>query len=697
MRTLGPWFLLGTLSAAASGSAMAVDTSQWKCEKCPFEKEQFSASVEGGGGNVSEESAKFGDYTGLDKKGPYFVLGGSAQYRGPGGTYGSVTATDLGLDSRAIEAEGGKEGRFALRFGYSEIPRHFTDNAVTPFIGSGGSVLTLPSGYPAVDTASMPLATTVQPVETGYKRKRFDLGATAPVGDAWSVGASWHRDTRDGTQPIAGSFFSSSSQLAAPVDQVTDQLEVATSYFTPRLQAKLALQLSSFRNHEDSLTWSNPFTPIVTGGDRGQLALAPDNQFWQIVGSAGYEITPRIRASADISVGRMTQDSSYLAPTLNASLAPPAQLALPAQSLDGRVDTFNSSVRITAAPTDPLRVNASWARDMRDNRTPSLSYPAVSTDTFLDPTNPRTNQPFSYRTDRFKLNADYRFLGSWKSSLGVDYDERERTLQEVVYTRETTFWGELGAQTPENLSWWLRLAHADRNASTYGIATWVDPPENPLLRKFNLADRTRNSAKVRFDLAITETLAVGLNYELADDDYKNSQIGLLDGRTTDVGGDISFAINDQTHLFVFAQSERTNSRQAGSQVFATPDWFGYFKDNIDIAGLGIKNSSLKGKLDLSADFTVARMRSDVTVDAGANDPPFPTMKTSRETLKLRGAYRVRDNLSVIGTYWYEHYDSQDWRLDGVQPSTVPNLLTFGEQSPRYHVNVFSLALRYWFQ
>ncbi|HTT09996.1 MAG TPA: MtrB/PioB family decaheme-associated outer membrane protein [Burkholderiaceae bacterium] len=694
MRTLSPWFVLGTLSAAAGGSAHAVDTSNWKCESCPFEKEQFTGTVDGGGGDVSEASAKFGDYTGLDKKGPYFVLGGTANYRGPGGTWGSVTATDLGLDSRAVDAEGGMEGRFAMRFGYSEIPRHFADAAVTPFLGNGGSVLTLPPGYPAADTASMPLASTVQPVELGYKRKRFDLGAAIPAGDVWSFGASWKRDTRDGTQPTSGSFFSSASQLAAPLDQTTDQLEVSTSYFTPRLQAKLAAQLSAFRNGQESLTWSNPFTPIVTGGDSGQLALAPDNQFWQIVGSAGYEITPRIRASGEFAVGRMMQDASYLAPTLNTSLAPPAQLALPAQSLDGRVDTFNSSIRLTAAPTDPLRLNASWARDIRDNRTPSLSYPAVQTDTFLDPT-PRTNQPFSYRTDRYKLNGDYRFAGSWKTSLGVDYDERERTLQEVVYTRETTFWGEVGAQAPENLSWWLKLAHADRNNSTYGIATWVDPPENPLLRKFNLAARTRNSAKVRVDLAVTDTLAFGVNYELADDDYKDSTIGLLDGRTTDIGGDMSLAINDQTHLFLYAQSERTNSRQAGSQVFATPDWYGYMKDNVDIAGLGIKNSSLSGKLDLSADVSIARMRSDVTVDAGPIEPPFPTTKTSRESLKLRGAYRMNDKLSFIGTYWYEHYDSQDWRLDGVLPATVPNLLTFGTQSPRYRVNVFSLALRYW--
>jgi hypothetical protein len=35
-------------------------------------------------------------------------------------------------------------------------------------------------------------------------------------------------------------------------------------------------------------------------------------------------------------------------------------------------------------------------------------------------------------------------------------------------------------------------------------------------------------------------------------------------------------------------------------------------------------------------------------------------------------------------------------LDGVTPSTIPNVLTLGEQAPRYHVNVFRLAMRYKF-
>src|SRR5476651_1361518 len=60
--------------------------------------------VEVGVGNVSESSAKFGEYNGLNKKGAYAI--GNLDIRG--GAYGSatdptrwsITGTDLGLETR---------------------------------------------------------------------------------------------------------------------------------------------------------------------------------------------------------------------------------------------------------------------------------------------------------------------------------------------------------------------------------------------------------------------------------------------------------------------------------------------------------------------------------------------------------------------------------------------------------------------
>ena len=616
------------------------------------------------------------------------------RYRGDNGVYGSLTASDLGLDTRSIDFDGGREGRYTLKLGYAEIPRFQADGAMTPFLGVGGSRLTLPGGFPAVDTAAMPLATTLQPVDVSSKRQRFDAGFSWIAGEQWSAQLTFRRDVRDGLQRIAGSFFSSASQLVAPLDQTTDQFEVSAAYATRQLQAKVAYQLSVFRNDDPSLTWSNPFI-AVAGGDTGQLALPPGNQFHQLVATLGYEVTPTIRFSGDIAFGRMTQDEAFLPITVNSSLAPSVP-ALPSQSLNGQVDTFNASARLTAKPLEGLNLSASYDRNTRDNKTASQSYPAVSTDMFLGAT-PRINQPFSFFQDRFKLGGDYRAPGSSvKTSAGVDQDYRERSLQEVVTTRETTGWGRIEGRALDNLLLQLKLAYGQRDGTTYGVATWIDPPQNPLMRKFYMADRKRTSAGGRADFTASERVTLGVAADYANDDYNNSTIGLTEARTTSFGADFSAAVSDKTQVYGFAQTEHIRSNQTGSQVFATPDWTARNEDRIDTLGVGLKHLAMGDKLELSADVGFTRMHNDVTVDAGVASPPFPTVTTSIDRFRLRAVYQLQKNLSVVGSWWYERYDSQDWHLDGVFPSTVSNLLALGDQPAQYRVNVLQLGLRYRF-
>jgi MtrB/PioB family decaheme-associated outer membrane protein len=309
---------------------------------------------------------------------------------------------------------------------------------------------------------------------------------------------------------------------------------------------------------------------------------------------------------------------------------------------------------------------------------------------------PRTNQPFSFFQDRFRLGGDYRGPGSQKTSAGIEFDSRERSLQEVVTTRETTLWGRMEGRATERLLLQGKLAHGQRNSSTYGVAAWIDPPQNPLMRKFYLAERRRDSAGARADATLQEGFNVGLGVDYAKDKYTESTIGLTDARSVAFGLDFSAAITEETELYGFAQTERITSNQAGSQVFALPDWTGRSEDRIDTVGLGLKHLALDGKLELSADAVLTRMRNDVGVDAGVASPPFPAIETSVERLRVRAVYRLRENLSLVGSWWYEHYDSEDWHLDGVLPATITNLLAFGEQAPRYNVHVLQVAVRYRF-
>jgi MtrB/PioB family decaheme-associated outer membrane protein len=305
----------------------------------------------------------------------------------------------------------------------------------------------------------------------------------------------------------------------------------------------------------------------------------------------------------------------------------------------------------------------------------------------------RVNLPYSFTRDRFKLAADYRGPGSLRLSAGADQDNVQRTLQETDSTRETTVWARASARATDTLSLSLKLAHADRDNNGYNVVAAIQPPENPLLRKYNLADRSRDRAGLRADMTFGEGVSVGLAADWANDDYKHSSLGLTGARTSSLGLDVSAALNDETQLRAYAQTERIRSAQAGSQQAAAPDWTGTSKDKYDVIGFGLTHSALKGKLELGADLSYSRSHSNIEVDNGGAIPALPTATSSLDSIKLFANYRLKDKLSLLTSVAYESLDTRDWRLDGVLPASVPNLLAFGEQPPHYRVGVLRVALR----
>ena len=700
MKTSNQLLLLGMLSALSTAALAddakgAADTSQWKCESCKFE-DSFSATVEVGAASVSDQSAKFGDFTGLNKDGGYFIGNGSASYRSKdSGEYWKLNASNLGLDSRSIDAEGGQQGRYKLLLNYDEIPHYFADDAQTPFLGHGGAALTLPPGFVRAGTTDTmtSLAGSLQTVDIGTKRKRLGVGASWLPDSDWEYAVSFRHETKDGTKRTAGSFFVDTAQLIEPVDYVTDQIDASATYAGKKFQLKLAYYGSKFRNSNESLTWANPYaTPVFLAtfpnSASGQLALPPDNEFHQIQASAGYQFTAQTRGTADIAVGRMTQDSSLL----QYGTAVPG----PGGSVNGRAKTFDAALKLSSAVTDKMRLNAVYTHNNRDNDTPQSLYSVYVTDMF--PGTPRTNLPYGIKQDKLKLSGDYRITENLRGALGADFDSRKRTFAEVDKTRENTVWGKAATRLVDMVDLALKLAHGERNNSgSFQPITGITPPENPLLRRYNLANRKRDTASARADIAVSERISVSLGADSSEDKYSDTTIGLTNGREFDLNGDISMVVTEQTSLHFFANHQEIKSKQAGSQAFATPDWSANNKDTIDFFGLGIKHAAIKNKLDIGADYSITHSRSEINVNTGVSAPGFPALTTSLDSLKLYATYRLQENVSLEAGYWYEHYDSKDWMLDGVLPSTVPNVLALGLQAPQYHVDVLKLSVKYKFQ
>jgi MtrB/PioB family decaheme-associated outer membrane protein len=684
--------LSGTAAAADSAPGAdktGPDFSEWKCETCKFE-EGTSGSVNVGVGSVSDTSAKFGEYNGLDQKGGYFIGDADVRTRGKDGSYWNLDVSDIGLDARSVAGEGGQQGKYKLLLKYDQIPHIRTNDSQTPFIGNGGTTLTLPTGYPAGTTGLMPLAGTLQPVEISTQRKRLGLGGAWLAMTDWEYALNYRHESRDGTKRTSGSFFSNAANLVEPISYDTDQLDASVSYLGHQWQAKLAYYGSTFRNANDSLTWQNPFTPLA-GGSSGQLALPPDNQFHQVLASAGYQFSDRTRATADVAMGRMSQNENFLPSTQNRLLAPGQ---LPGSSLDGRADTLNANLKLNSAVTDKVRLTAAYLHNDRDNRTSQAAYPSVATDMFVGL--PRTNLPYSFKQEKWSLLAEYKATAKTRAAVGYDNDTQKRTFLEANKTEDDTLWGKVSTGILDMIDLTFRYAHGERRNSGYQAVPAITPPENPLMRKFYMANRTRDSGGLRADIAARENVNIGFGVEHSKDQYSDSSIGLTGGSDFNVNGDVSVVLTPQTSVHLFANREIIKSKQAGSQAFSTPDWTGDNRDTIDSFGFGLKHAAIKDKLDIGADYTMSRTKGDVNVNAGVSDPGFPTLTTSLDSLKLYATYRLKENVSVNAGYWYERYDSKNWALESVAPGTIPNFLAFGDQPPRYKVNVVRVSMKYKF-
>lgn len=694
MKISNQLLLLGTLSALSSAAAAqgaAVDTSKWKCESCKFEQ-GVSGTVDVGVGSVSGKSTEFGQYNGLDKKGGFFIGDGSVRSRGADGSYWNMNASNLGLDTRSVDAEGGKQGSYKFLFQYDETPHRIWNGAQTPFLGAGGNSLTLPAGFAAATTDTMPLAGQLNSVDLGSLRKQVGVGASwIPTGN-WETAFKVRHETREGNKLTAGSFFVSSTQLVEPTDYVTDQVDASASYATRKFQLKFAYYGSKFQNHNDSLTWANPygtaaFLGTFPGAASGQLALPPDNQFHQVSATAGYQLSDKTRLSGDIAYGRMTQNDSFLPYGTG--------FAGPGGSLNGRAKTLDAAVKLSSAVTDRLRLNAAYAHNDRDNQTPQSLYAVVSTDMFAGA--PRTNLPYSFKQDKLKLSADYTASARLRGSVGADFDSHKRTYAEVDTTRENTVWGKVASSITDKIDLTFKLAHGERrNTGSFQPIAGIMPPENPLLRRFNLANRNRDTVGLRADFMPMERLTLGLGLDSSEDKYTDSSLGLTNAKDFNLNGDASLVVSERTNLRFYANRQVIKSKQANSQTFSVPDWFADNKDTVDTFGLGVKHAAIKDKLDIGADYSTSRSRSQINVNTGLANPGFPDITATLDTLKLYATYRLKETMSLQAGYWIEHYSTKDWMLDSVTSTTIPNVLTMGLQAPQYRVDVLRVSLRYKF-
>jgi len=682
---------ISTVLLTPAAALAQVDTSEWKCEYCPFE-EGYRAEYDAGASYVSEDAVRFGNGTGLDEKGAYADLGGQGRYL-KDGTEVTWYAEDLGLDSRVLEVGIGKPGTYGIDFGYRGIPYRLFDTTSTPFSGSG-EALSLPAGWTTASTTGgmTDLAASLMPHNIERDREILEFGADYTPTRKVGLYADYRRQQRDGTNIMAGSTFSQSAFLPRPVDDYTDRVDAGIRFGSGAFNMALAYYGSFYRNELESLTWDNPFTPIP-GADQGRLALEPDNDFQQVSLAGAYRAqTWNTVIAFSLAMGRGEQNADLLPYTINPLL--PA-LPTPVSSIDGQVDTSNYALTLTARPHKRANIRFSYRVDERDNQTPINLWNRVIADAFTSGA-AEPNIPYSFDRSRLNLSGNFRLFDTVTISGGYDRTDLDRDFQEVASQTEDTGWGKLRWRPTPNLEATFKGGASTRDVDDYDTDVGLVLGQNPLMRKYNLAYRYREFAEIGLSASLTNTpLSIGMTYLYADDSYSRSDLGMQEASEDRFTVDFSWAVGENSSIYLTAGNESIEAVQLGSETFVGPVWEASHDDDFTHYGGGFRVMGMSDKLDLTFDYTRGEGETEILF-AGQNvaAEPLPNLESTMDSLRLGMNYNVSERFGINVQARWERFETQDWGLQDVAPDTIPTVLTMGANPYDYDVWVFGIGFSY---
>jgi MtrB/PioB family decaheme-associated outer membrane protein len=683
----------GLAAALAVTSAGAdpptTDTSTWKCTQCPF-LQGYESDADAGVLVASGANATYGRYTGIDHSGTYADAAASGQARSDDGSYASYDLEQLGLPSREGYVEGGREGRYDLRLSYDGQPTRLYDTAVTPFQG-GGTNLTLPASWVAArSTGGMSaLGASLAPVDIGYDRRTVALLGRFFASSAWTVFGAFRRQEKDGTGLTSASFLTEAVQLPQPIDYVTDSFEAGTAWSGRGASFRLTYSGSWFEDNSDSLTFANPYLPLVPGSLEGRLSLPPNNTLQQLAAAGNVQL-PWFATTLNYtaSLGTLKQNTAFLP----ISTLPGSTVPVPG-SLDGDVHLSHYAFGIASRPLPKLSLRGNAAYDGRDDQTTPIALTYIVTDTFPGGTavTPR------YGEDRVRLDggADYEFARWLRFGVGGKFDDSHYSPGQVVRnTQNTESWGR-GTLTPiADLSFTLKIGNALRKASPFDAAA-LPPEENPLVRAFDYAPRDRAFSTLTGSWAATPALTWSVEGSLTKDDYRSSPLGLQNSHERRASTMLTWTPRDTLSVYVNAGYQRLYTLQNGYTGALTAPWLAADIErywDMAFGGQWVPQE----RWTLSLDYLLAPSYEDTDSTLGGLQQAFPQSWTKLDSARLKVAYRWTNALQVKFSFTHETYNSSDWALNGVGPSTVPNLLALGLQPYRDNVNLFGLSVRYEF-
>jgi MtrB/PioB family decaheme-associated outer membrane protein len=695
---------------------------------------------------------------------------------------------NVGYEDQAYFLEASKAGEHYLGLGWDQTPHVYSMSAQTLYNGVGTDNLTIPSSVRAALNGGTPganiqttLNNSMHTTDIGIRRDTASVEYRYTPTDAWDIRVNYTNLRRTGTQVdgmvMGGNSGSTTNttgsvvavQVPKPVHDTTENYGASgeyagTSFWGKKFNIKVAYGGSTYRDDSSSYTVQNPF--CVDGGtatnggckpggppslgNPGNLnnleSLWPDNQANAMTTTLGADLPLNSRYVNTTSYTMMRQNQQFLPFTSNPSSAligtwsnpaqPNSVASLPAQNLDGSINTLLVNNVVTTQITSDLKSKLSYRYYDYANGTPEIRVPVwvVGDAAATAGAGPATYANVSslslgYTKQDGKAEVNWRPVKQLNFGGAYGYESYDWTRSGVNTTAENSgkvyvdFFGANG--TTARASWEVsdrRLGNYDPN-SYFGTFQWPGCTgclANTAYRQFMIDNRLRNKGNAQITFEFAPGLTFTPTASLLSDDFgvADNQFGLKSSTSLHLGAELAWLISPDTTLLMAYMNENYDQfvRQSNGTGLTGP---GSAQGNTEVIDrvntlmFAVNHTVIPNRLDLKFNYSISRSvdHQPLTVTAGTaltSANQFPDVTGTFQRFDANALYTFDQDLvrrmGWNGTvtarlrYSWERNAVNNWNdnqmssyMYAVAPTTQ-YMTWMAYDNPNYNVHMVSASL-----
>ncbi len=621
-------------------------------------------------------------------------------------------ADNVGYHDQRYFADYERTGRFVISGLWDEIPQFYSVDTKTPYTTTKSPLLLDDATQRSIQNGQATLSAWIPAATQFDLTERRDIGRVnflATPTPQLDLKASFTTQRHVGELPWGASFgFSNDVEVALPYDSRTSDVSLGTEWTNGRNMVRVAYDGSWFDNLDDTLVWDSPLRldDSTSAPGRGRMALWPSN-FAQTVSAAGYtKLARRTQVTGFVSLGHWSNDEPLQPFTINSALP---QLTLPRATTQAEARVFSTNLNFVSRPTTEWRLSARVRHYGYNNESEHTAIPEfINYDT--SPKESSTGGPELYAHSRTTFDGDATWTGLTPLAVTVGYTRNNSSHDFRIFedTGEDVLRLTADAVGTAWVTFRAQYELAGRSGSGLNEDLLIQIGEQPALRHYDLANRTRNRFTGQVDVVPNDAWTLSASAGFGKDDYDDSNFGLQEStfRVFSLGADYlhpsGFGAGASYNYERYFGVQQSRSASPGEENDPMRDWTTDSTERVDYFSIYATPPRIGRNTEarFSYDYSYAKGKYFYTiVPGGPLTPPsqLPDVFNKLQQLHLDVRHRLSGRLAATFSYLYEPFRVYDFAFDRTVINSIvqPSSLVLGYVYRPYTVHSATFGLRYF--